>query len=95
VQPRTRKAAFSTSTTSAKPPLEILAELQNTLARNGITFEVYFFVVKCKVADINFELEICKPPRLNDIYFIHPSRLEGNEWEYKNILNKLISELKL
>jgi hypothetical protein len=39
-EPRTKKAAFSTSTTSAKHPHVILQEIQNTLTRNEIKFSV-------------------------------------------------------
>jgi len=94
-EPRTQKAAFGAHTTSSRPPHEILDEIQKVLTEKNISFYVFQYLVRCEVEDIQFELEICRPPRLSNFYFIHPNRIEGNEWKYKNILSDLLAQMKL
>ena len=97
--PRPRKAPFSPSNTSSKSPAELMAEIQYVLNNNHISYYVKKFSLVCSsvVNDetIQFELEVNAVPRLKETYFVHPTRIAGNEWTFKSVVDQLFVELKL
>jgi MAP/microtubule affinity-regulating kinase len=90
---------LNVSTTSSKLPAEILEELRKVLSANDIEYEHDGgYVVVCKdVAfknPVEFEVEICKVPRLN-LFGLHFKRINGSIWNYKKVCNKLLQEMSL
>ncbi|ORZ38998.1 kinase-like domain-containing protein, partial [Catenaria anguillulae PL171] len=86
---------LNVNTTSAKPPLEIIAEVKRVLAENRVDFgHDGGFIVECRLADLVFEIEICKVPRLS-LFGLHFKRISGGIWAYKKLCNKLLSQMNL
>ncbi|KAJ3265434.1 MAP/microtubule affinity-regulating kinase 3 [Chytriomyces hyalinus] len=93
-KPRTLRFTFSAGTTSSKDPDTLLAELVRVMKMEGIKFEISAYMCTCKFEDVEFEIEICKLPRLN-LNGLRFKRMTGNSWTYKNLLTALIEKLQL
>jgi MAP/microtubule affinity-regulating kinase len=94
-EPRSLRFTFSVSTTSTKDTQHILSELHRVLNESQIEFKQEKFVTTCVTpADIEFEIEICKIPRLS-VNGLRIKRLTGNSWEYKNIISELVNKMDL
>jgi MAP/microtubule affinity-regulating kinase len=86
---------LNVETTSAKPPFEIITEVKRVLSDNDITFaHDAGYVIECKIADLVFEIEICKVPRLS-LFGLHFKRISGGLWSYKKLCNKLLGQMNL
>ncbi|KAJ3193837.1 MAP microtubule affinity-regulating kinase 1 [Irineochytrium annulatum] len=93
-EPRTLRFTFSVSTTSAKEPDAILSEITKALGESGVRFEVTAYICMCTIDDLEFEIEVCKLPRLS-VNGLRFKRLSGNSWNYKNLLTGIISKMNL
>ncbi|KND00191.1 CAMK/CAMKL protein kinase [Spizellomyces punctatus DAOM BR117] len=93
-EPRVLRFTFSVSTTSTKEPEAILTEVLRVLTEAGVKFDVNGFIASCSFQGIDFEMEVCKLPRLavNGLRF---KRMSGDSWVYKNLLTDLISKMNL
>ncbi|KAI9193352.1 serine/threonine-protein kinase MARK1-like protein [Polychytrium aggregatum] len=92
--PRALRFTFSVSTTSSKSADAIMAEIERVLTECSVTHEVAGYAASCKFQDIEFEIEVCKLPRLslNGLRF---KRMSGDSWAYKNLLTELIGKMAL
>ncbi|KAJ3009647.1 Map microtubule affinity-regulating kinase [Thoreauomyces humboldtii] len=93
-EPRVLRFTFSVATTSTKSPDAILAEVLRVLAAHGVKTDVVGFIASCSFNGTEFEMEICKLPRLavNGLRF---KRMSGDSWAYKNLLTDLIAKMNL
>lgn len=93
-EPRVLRFTFSVSTTSTKEPEAILSEVLRVLTEAGVKFDVNGFIANCSYQSIDFEMEVCKLPRLavNGLRF---KRMSGDSWAYKNLLTDLIAKMNL
>ena len=92
--PRSLRFTFSVSNTSYKDTQHILSELHRVLNEGQIEFRQDKFLTTCMSNGIEFEIEICKIPRLS-VNGLRMKRLTGNSWEYKNIISELINKMDL
>jgi len=94
IEPKTVRFHFSVSTTSSKPANELVLEVERVLAMYTVAFERENFLFLANKANVAFEIEICKLPRLtlNGLKF---KRLAGDSWAYKNLCSEMISKMRL
>ncbi|KAJ3119255.1 Map microtubule affinity-regulating kinase [Nowakowskiella sp. JEL0407] len=94
-EPRALRFTFSVSTTSTKEPEKIMQEIIRVMSVNGIKYENIGFVCVCgSVEGVEFEIEVCKLPRLS-MSGLRFKRMSGDSWAYKNLLTDLISQMQL
>lgn len=94
-KPRSLRFTFSMANTSAKPAEDVIDEIRRVLRANNIEFtQTDPFAVECKHGDIQFEMEVCKLPRLS-LHGIRHKRMSGPALGYKNICTKILNELNL
>lgn len=94
-QPRVLRFTFSRSNTSAKPPRDLLGDLQKVLDANEVQYQQQEpFLLVCMHGQIHFEIEVCKLPRLS-MHGIKHKRLGGQSLGYKNICTKILNELEM
>ncbi|TPX34872.1 hypothetical protein SmJEL517_g02653 [Synchytrium microbalum] len=93
-EPRTIRFSFSVNTTSSKDPDTLINDILRVLRESGIRYELQAYMAVCVASDIEFEIEVCKLPRLslNGIRF---KRISGEAWGYKAVLTDLIAKLNL
>ncbi|KAI9006042.1 kinase-like domain-containing protein [Gaertneriomyces semiglobifer] len=93
-EPRVLRFTFSVSTTSTKEPDAILTEVLRVLSEAGVKYEVSGFAANCSFSGLEFEMEVCKLPRLN-VNGLRFKRNSGDSWAYKNLLTELIGKMNL
>jgi MAP/microtubule affinity-regulating kinase len=93
-EPRTLRFTFSVGTTSSKDADEIIKEVGKVLKESGVEHRVTNYVITCYFEDIEFEIEVCKIPRLS-VNGLRFKRMAGNAWNYKNLITNLISKFQL
>ncbi|KAJ3298024.1 hypothetical protein HDU79_000875 [Rhizoclosmatium sp. JEL0117] len=93
-KPRTLRFTFSAGTTSSKDPDTLIEELIRVLKSENIKYEINSYMATCRFEDVEFEIEICKLPRLN-LNGLRFKRMSGNSWTYKNLLTTVIEKLQL
>jgi MAP/microtubule affinity-regulating kinase len=92
---RTVRFAFNMSTTSTQPPAVIMARVTQALTEENVTFNLEGYLFTCSFKtdkserDIEFELEVCKIPRLA-LHGIRMKRVKGDIWEYKKLCTRLM-----
>ncbi len=98
-EPRTMRFALNVSTTSAKSPEEIMAQVARVLTANGIAHSFAGYCAHCSFEDpaagyLQFEVEVCKLPMLsmNGLRF---NRISGDAWAYKHTAARLIQQMEL
>eukprot|EP00043_Microstomoeca_roanoka_P010609 m.100556 g.100556 ORF g.100556 m.100556 type:complete len:586 (-) comp14942_c3_seq1:121-1878(-) len=94
--PRSLRFTFSTANTSAHSPDELLTELKRVLDNNQIKFEESDgpYSLLCTHRATQFEMEICKLPRLS-LNGIRHKRISGTSVDYKTIVSKILNEMDL
>ena len=93
-EPKTVRFHFSVSTTSSKPPKEIVDEIERVMALFEVAHERDAFLFLARKGNVAFEIEICKLPRLA-LNGLRIKRLAGDSWEYKNLCSDMVSKMKL
>ncbi|KAJ3374160.1 Serine/threonine-protein kinase par-1 [Allomyces arbusculus] len=93
-EPRSLRFSFSVSTTSTKTPDEIMKEMVRVLGERKIVFEAHGYLLACAAEDLDFEMEVCRLPRLS-VNGIRLKRLGGNSWAYKTLCTEIIAQMKL
>eukprot|EP00056_Hartaetosiga_gracilis_P013173 m.216177 g.216177 ORF g.216177 m.216177 type:complete len:581 (+) comp13803_c0_seq1:128-1870(+) len=95
-QPRSLRFSFSTANTSSKTADELMDEMKRVLTSNDISFEESqgSFLLMCKHKTTQFEMEVCKLPRLS-MNAIRHKRISGPSVDYKNVCSKLLNEMDL
>lgn len=93
-EPRSLRFTFSVSTTSTKEPDALMSEITRALTDANVPYEVNGFLIIGTSQDVEFEIEVCKLPRLsmNGLRF---KRMAGNSWAYKELCTELISKMQL
>jgi MAP/microtubule affinity-regulating kinase len=82
------------STTSSKGPDYLLNEIKRVLDESKVGFKTDGYTVVCTLDDLQFEVEICKIPRLS-VNGLKIKRLCGNSWDYKNMVTALVGKMNL
>ncbi|KAJ3256331.1 Map microtubule affinity-regulating kinase [Boothiomyces macroporosus] len=93
-EPRTARFTFSVSTTSTKDPEAVFNIVTKVVKDAGAQCQTSGMVAKCKLNDIEFEIEVCKLPNLQ-VVGLRCKRLAGGAWDYKEVLSSLISKMEL
>eukprot|EP00054_Salpingoeca_dolichothecata_P025443 m.178174 g.178174 ORF g.178174 m.178174 type:complete len:954 (-) comp25357_c0_seq3:66-2927(-) len=94
-KPRSLRFTFGMSNTSSKPAEDVLTEIKRVLKLNGIHFAHSDpFALSCFHGSINFEMEVCKLPRLS-MNGVRHKRIGGSALGYKNICTKVLNEMNL
>ncbi|KAJ3336446.1 MAP/microtubule affinity-regulating kinase 3 [Gonapodya sp. JEL0774] len=98
-EPRIMRFALSVNTTSSKDPNAIIAEIlraitQETASEQSVRCVVNGFTVKCRVQDLDFEVEVCRLPLLSS-HGLRFKRLGGDSWRYKQICSYLLTKMQL
>merc|ERR1711916_425815 len=89
-EPRSLRFTFSVSTTSDKPADDVMAEIKKALDAREIHYEQKeTYLMNCLADDVNFEIEVCKLPRLG-MNGLRLKRVSGNSWAYKSLCTELI-----
>jgi len=90
---------FSVSTTTNKPPQDLITEINRVLEANELAYEYdgsFSFVCEedSKKSTVAFEIEICKVTKMS-LFGLHLKRVRGSIWAYKKICNKVLASLNL
>lgn len=93
-EPRTLRFSFSLGTTSTMAPELIMGEVTRVLKDAKVKFDVSGFTASCRLNDLEFEIEVCKIPRLS-VSGLRFKRLAGDAFAYKDLLTELIASFKL
>lgn len=92
-QPRSLRFTFSRANTSSRDAGEILYEMQRVLTLHGIKYQRSEpFVLVCTHEHIQFEMEVCKLPRLS-MHGIRHRRIKGDSLSYKNICSRILTNM--
>jgi len=104
-KPRSVRFNMNTNTTSTKAPDEIIRSVIIACKSINIGHKMLGrFLIECTANEINnnpleekitFEVEVCKLPRLDNMYGLKFKRLSGPTYEYKDICEKLIKLIRL
>jgi MAP/microtubule affinity-regulating kinase len=101
---RSIKGVFNVDTTTMKNPREIVEEITRVLADQPLQVESDGYTFRCKhagtadglssKAKLQFELEVCqiKGLAMNGVKF---KRVAGDVWEYRNMCQLLMTNMKL
>lgn len=94
-QPRVVRFAFSLNTTSERPAVDIIHEVQRVLQEYHIPYVMKgMFCADCVVDNVRFSIEVCRLPRLS-VSGVRLSRISGSAWKYKTIAKDLVTNMKL
>lgn len=85
---------LNVATTSSKSPDQIIQLLLSIIQKEGIQSKSAGFVISCfdnsdSENPIEFEIEICKIPKLS-LHGLHFKRLNGSIWVYKKVCSRLV-----
>lgn len=96
---RVSKGAFTVETTTMKPVAQIKEEIERVFGVLNMTFKHTKkgagYSCKLPNSKVDVDIEICKVDKLEGIKGIKLKRASGDVWEYKEVYQKIISELKL
>lgn len=92
VEPRQARVAFPNTMSTSMEPSEIIPILEAKLSALGMQFmrqEAFCLKVVSVSMNVQFEVEVCRMPRLTDMYCIRTKRVAG-DWEcYRSICGRL------
>ncbi|KAJ3072981.1 Serine/threonine-protein kinase par-1 [Podochytrium sp. JEL0797] len=102
-KPRSLRFTFNSSTTSSKPPDDIVKGVIGALEKHGATYRnVSPYLLECFWANptpgkdgVKFEIEVCKLPRLKSLHGLRFKRLAGSSTDYKEICEKVFGSAGL
>lgn len=95
-KPRSLRFTFNMQTTSDKSAPVIIEEIQKALVSNNVeyAFEDAYFI-NCTRGEVQWEMEVCKLPRLSGMHGVRFKRIAGNSVTYKNLCSDLITQFNL
>lgn len=102
---RTTKGVFNVDTTTTKMPADIINELTRVLKQNELENVLDGYILQCKQRpatpdkdrkqkQLQFEIEVCQIKGLT-MYGVKFKRVAGDVWEYRNMVQALVGQLKL
>jgi len=102
-KPRSLRFTWSMKTTSMLEPKEMMKEIRKVLDANGCDYEqrekYLLFCVHGDAKDngslVQWEMEVCKLPRLNGLNGVRFKRISGSSMAFKSIATKISDELNL
>jgi len=103
-KPRSVRFTMNTNTTSSKAPDEIIRSIIMACKNLEINHKMIGrYLIECSASETvmglqektSFEVEVCKLPRLDNMYGLKFKRISGPPDEYKEICEKLIKFIKL
>lgn len=93
--PRSARGTAQVTCTSARPPKQIVAEVQRALTTQRVTFkQISAMVVRCQRGSLRFEVDVMQAER-NGTYTVRFTRVSGENWQYKDVCARLITEMNL
>lgn len=91
-----RRAAFDTLRTSSRPPRLIMQELQRVLAAQRVASkQASPLTLRCQWLSLKFDVEVAPLDRLGSIHAVRARRTNGEPWQYKDVCNRLLAELRI
>ncbi|KAI8620738.1 kinase-like domain-containing protein [Chytriomyces sp. MP71] len=102
-KPRSLRFTFNSSTTSSKPPEDIVKGVIASLGSHSVTYKMVTpYLLDCFWANpspgkdgCKFEIEVCKLPRLKNLHGLRFKRLAGSSTDYKDICEKVFGSAGL
>ncbi|KAJ1563338.1 hypothetical protein HK405_002421 [Cladochytrium tenue] len=95
--PRTLRFTLNTGTTSTRDAESVLGEVMRGVGAAGLLVAAssgYFVTCRTPGGDVEFEVEVCRIPRLN-LHGLRFRRMAGSPWTYKSLMADLVSRLNL
>eukprot|EP00047_Mylnosiga_fluctuans_P004450 m.234594 g.234594 ORF g.234594 m.234594 type:complete len:644 (-) comp12685_c0_seq1:133-2064(-) len=96
-KPRSLRFTFSMTNTSPMPAEDMMIEMKRVIDLCGMQStqpEPFVWRVRDETEDVEFDLEVCKLPRLS-MNGIRPKRISGQALSYKNSCTKIFTQLHL
>ena len=100
-RPRKLKGLYDVSSTSTRPPMEVLGELERVIELKGIVYRTKGYLIRCKTVhpvtrrvELAFDLEVCVLPKM-DLIGVKRKRVKGDTWAYKRVCEELLSLAQL
>lgn len=91
-----RRAALDTLRTSSRPPRLIMQELQRVLNAQRVTCKQSSpLTLRCHWLTLKFDVEVAPLDRLGSIHAVRARRTAGEPWQYKDVCNRLLAELRI
>jgi MAP/microtubule affinity-regulating kinase len=102
-KPRSLRFTFNSSTTSTKPPDEIISGVLAACDKMNIQCRmVSRFVLEGFAPSfgqgrdiVKFEIEVCTLPRLNNVHGLRFKRISGSSGDYKEVCENLLANVVL
>eukprot|EP00056_Hartaetosiga_gracilis_P012004 m.186894 g.186894 ORF g.186894 m.186894 type:complete len:739 (+) comp13622_c0_seq1:319-2535(+) len=101
-EPRVVDGAFTAKSTSSRPATDVYTDLVNVLLGMGCELkEPRRFQVRAKffgraqVPIVTVHFEVCTVARMSGTVGIHPKRIKGDTWEYKQKVREVLGQLRL
>lgn len=90
------RSAYDTLRTSSRPPRLIMQELQRVLAAQRIASkQVSPLMLRCQWLSLKFDVEVAALDRLGSIHAVRSRRTAGEPWQFKDVCNRLLAELRI
>lgn len=91
-----RRADFEILRTSSRSPRLIMQELQRVLGAQRIASKLASaMTLRCQTHTLKFDVEVSPLDRLGSIHAVRSRRTGGEAWQYKDVCNRLLAELRL
>lgn len=74
----------------------IMQELQRVLGAQRIASkQVSPLTLRCQWLSLRFDVEVSPLDRLGSIHAVRSRRTAGETWQYKDVCNRLLAELRI